>query len=73
MFPSDPFPQLVDLIEQPFLVPRQGLGYIYFALRSDTKIGKVSSFPVVIKLPSVCIEAIPRIPPQAARGCGIRR
>ena len=39
MFPSDPFPQLVKLTEQPFLVP--GQGYIYFAFCSDTKIGEV--------------------------------
>ena len=62
MSPSDPFTQLVDFTEQSFLVPGQGLGYIYFAFRSDTKIGKLTSF-LVNKLPSVCIEAIPRIPP----------
>ena len=62
MFPSNPFPQLVDLTEQPFLVPGQGLGYLYFVFRSDTKIGKVTSF-LVNKLSSVCIEAIPHIPP----------
>ena len=61
MFPSDPFPQLVNLTEQPFLVPGQGFGYIYFAFCRDTKIREVSSF-LVNKLPSVCIEAIPRIP-----------
>ena len=52
MFPSDPFPQLVNLAEQPFLVPGQGFGYIHFAFRSDTKIGGVTSF-LVNKLPSV--------------------
>ena len=32
MFPSDPFPQLVNLAEQSFLVPGQGFGYIYTLL-----------------------------------------
>ena len=32
MFPSDPFSQLVNLAEQPFLVPGQGFGYIYTLL-----------------------------------------
>ena len=63
MFPSDPFPQLVNLAEQSFLVPGQEFGYIYFAFRSYAKIGEVTNF-LVNKLPSVCIEAIPRIPPH---------
>ena len=68
MFPSDPFAQLVNLTEQPFLLPGQGFGYIYFAFRSVTKIGEVTSF-LVNKLSSVCIEAIPGITPCELEYC----
>ena len=68
MFPSDPFPQLVNFAEQPFLVPGQGFGCIYFAFRNDTKVGEVTSF-LVNKLPPLCIETIPRIPPRELDYC----